>query len=153
MVNQLSPNRPIGLATGAATDPFADSPWRNISEAEWKNRLAPVAFSVLRREATEAPGANPLNTEHRDGLFVCAGCELPLFKSEWKFDSGTGWPSFFKVFDENIAIKPDNQLDGERIEYHCARCLGHQGHIFHDGPNPTGLRHCNDGGALRFLPA
>lgn len=134
-------------------DPFLGSPWRDISDAEWERRLAPLAFGILRHAATEAPGASPLNIEHRDGLFVCAGCELPLFKSGWKFDSGTGWPSFFKVFREHIVTQPDDRLGVPRIEYHCARCLGHQGHVFRDGPKPTGLRHCNDGGALQFLVA
>src|ERR1019366_7765919 len=147
--------RSVGPAAAPTTrpDPFAGSPWRKISDAEWKKRLTPAAFDVLRHEGTEAPGSSPLNDEHRRGLLVCAGCGLPLFKSDWKFDSGTGWPSFFDVFHENIAIKRDTLLDCERAEYHCARCLGHQGHIFHDGPKPTGLRYCNDGGALRFLPA
>jgi peptide-methionine (R)-S-oxide reductase len=153
MIKQPDINRSVGLNIDTTTDLFVGSPWRRIADDDWKRRLTPLVFSILRHEGTEAPGASPLNTEHRDGLFVCAGCELPLFKSEWKFDSGTGWPSFFKAFHEHIAIKPDNRLGSERIEYHCARCLGHQGHIFDDGPKPTGLRHCNDGGALRFLPS
>ena len=153
MLRQPSAIRPLDPPKGPTLDKFAGSPWRDLSDEEWKVRLEPNAFNILRHEGTEAPGASPLNTEHGDGLFVCVGCELPLFKSEWKFDSGTGWPSFFKVFHEHIETKSDNRLGEERIEYHCARCLGHQGHIFHDGPKPTGLRHCNDGAALRFLPA
>jgi peptide-methionine (R)-S-oxide reductase len=153
MVKQPSPFRSPDLSNGSTLDRFAGSPWRELSDEDWKARLEPNAFSILRHEGTEPPGASSLNTEHGDGLFVCAGCELPLFKSQWKFDSGTGWPSFFKVFHEHIATKSDNKLGEARIEYHCARCLGHQGHIFHDGPKPTGLRHCNDGGALRFHPA
>ena len=94
-----------------------------------------------------------LNDEHRKGVFACLGCDLPLFRSEWKFDSGTGWPSFFTSIPGALAKKSDHALIVERTEYHCARCLGHQGHVFDDGPRPTGLRYCNNGVALRFLPA
>ena len=132
---------------------FADSPWRRISEAEWRERLSHQAFRVLRQEGTERPGTSPLNNEHRDGLYVCAGCELPLFRSQWKFESGTGWPSFFQVMEENVGTTQDLLLLQPRTEYHCARCLGHQGHVFPDGPGPTGLRYCNNGVALAFVPA
>lgn len=137
----------------AEADRFATSPWRGISDAEWRRRLSPPTFEVMRREGTERPGASPLLREHRKGTFVCAGCELPLFKSDWKFESGTGWPSFYTVIPGSILTKRDSLLGYTRVEYHCARCLGHQGHIFNDGPKPTGLRHCNDGSALKFVLA
>ena len=105
---------------------------------------------MLRRADTEAPFTSPLNNEHRTGTFVCLGCGLPLFKSQWKFNSGTGWPSFYTAIAGALAKKQDFALIAARTEYHCARCLGHQGHVFDDGPRPTGLRYCNNGVALRF---
>jgi peptide-methionine (R)-S-oxide reductase len=132
---------------------YADSPWRRLTEAQWRERLEPMAFRVLRQEATERAGTSPLNDEHRRGTFVCAGCGLALFRSEWKFNSGTGWPSFFRVMRDNIGTKQDFLLLTPRTEYHCAQCLGHQGHVFPDGPRPTGLRYCNNGAALRFVAA
>jgi peptide-methionine (R)-S-oxide reductase len=104
----------------------------------------------LRREGTEAPFSSPLNNEHRHGVFACLGCGLALFKSEWKFNSGTGWPSFFRALPGALETKLDLAIGTPRTEYHCARCLGHHGHIFHDGPPPTGLRHCSNGATLRF---
>ena len=137
----------------AAADPFAASPFRKLSNAEWKKRLAPAVYNILREEGTEAPGSSPLLKEHRKGRFICAGCALPLFESKWKFESGTGWPSFYDVIPANVGRKSDHALIEERTEYHCAQCLGHQGHVFRDGPPPTGLRYCNDGLGLKFVPA
>ena len=137
-----------------AADRYANSPWRKISDAEWKKRLPPESYDVLRHEGTEQAWTSPLLKEHRKGVFACLGCGLPLFKSEWKFESGTGWPSFWTVLPGAVGTKTDHLLAFEtRTEYHCARCLGHQGHIFKDGPKPTGLRYCNDGVALKFVAA
>lgn len=137
----------------AAADPYADSSWRKLSDAEWKRRLSPAAYRVLRHEDTERPGTSPLNREKAKGTYACAGCELPLFKSDWKFESGTGWPSFYTAIKGAVGTKTDFKIGAPRTEYHCARCLGHQGHIFKDGPRPTGLRYCNNGVALNFVPA
>ena len=124
-----------------------------LSEDEWRKRLTPEQFAVLRQEATERPGSSPFNGEKRKGTFVCAGCDLPLFKSETKYESGTGWPSFFDYIPGSLGTKKDFKLILPRTEYHCARCEGHQGHVFDDGPKPTGLRYCNNGVALKFVPA
>lgn len=140
-----------GLA--AAKDAYANSAWRKITDAEWKKRLSPDSYAVLRHEATERPGTSPLNKEKRKGTFVCLGCGLPLFKSDTKFESGTGWPSFYRAIPGAVATKTDYKIGVARTEYHCAQCLGHQGHIFEDGPRPTGLRYCNNGVALKFIPA
>lgn len=126
--------------------------WR-LSEAEWKKRLSPEAFAVLRKEATERPWSSPLNDEKRKGIFACAGCGYDLFSSDKKFDSGTGWPSFSDHLPNALGTKTDWKLVVPRTEYHCARCDGHQGHVFDDGPRPTGLRYCNNGVALIFRPA
>jgi peptide-methionine (R)-S-oxide reductase len=134
-----------------AADPYAASPWRKLGDAEWRKRLPPASYDVLRRGGTEAPGASPLLNEHRRGTFACLGCGLALFKSQWKFDSGTGWPSFYTAIGGALATKRDFEIGYERTEYHCAQCLGHQGHVFDDGPRPTGLRYCNNGAALRFV--
>ena len=124
----------------------------NHSEEEWKQMLTPEQFNVLREEGTEHPFTSPLLGEHRPGKFVCAGCGLDLFTSNEKFESGTGWPSFFDMIPGHIETKKDTKLWMERTEYHCAQCGGHQGHVFNDGPKPTGLRYCNNGVALKFVP-
>ena len=145
-------SRPVAHAA-AATDRFAGSPFRKLTPADWKARLPAASFDVLRQEGTETPFTSPLLKEHRKGTFVCLGCGLPLFKSDWKFESGTGWPSFWTEIPGALAKKADYQLIEERTEYHCAQCLGHQGHVFNDGPKPTGLRYCNNGVALKFVAA
>lgn len=139
--------------TRAADDPYAASPWRKLTDADWRKRLDTPTYNVLRKEATEMAGTSPLNKEKRKGTYVCAGCALPLFVSDWKFESGTGWPSFYTAIKGALGKKTDYAIGVPRTEYHCARCLGHQGHVFPDGPRPTGLRYCNNGDALRFLPA
>ena len=122
------------------------------TSAEWKLLLTPEQYNVLREEGTERPFTSPLNHETRSGLFVCVACGLPLFPSKFKFDSGTGWPSFYDMLPGHVETKTDFKLVVPRTEYHCARCNGHQGHVFNDGPAPTGLRYCNNGVALRFIP-
>lgn len=122
------------------------------SDAQWRAELSPEAYQVLRREGTERAGTSPLNDEKRKGTFVCAGCGTPLFTSDMKFDSGTGWPSFFETLPGVFETKRDFKLIWPRTEYHCATCGGHHGHVFDDGPAPTGLRYCNNGVALKFVP-
>jgi peptide-methionine (R)-S-oxide reductase len=123
-----------------------------LSSEEWRKRLDKAAFNVLREEGTEPAGSSPLNKEKRAGVYACAGCDLPLFTSAMKYESGTGWPSFFTTIPDVFGTKKDFHLIYPRTEYHCARCGGHHGHLFDDGPKPTGLRYCNNGVALKFIP-
>ncbi len=147
-VSACSPER-----ADASVRQYANSPFRRLTDAQWRARLPAASYQTLRHEATERPYTSPLNDEHRAGTFVCRGCDLPLFRSQWKYDSGTGWPSFYEVIAANIGTKTDFAIGFPRTEYHCARCLGHQGHLFMDGPRPTGKRYCNNGVALRFVAA
>ncbi len=124
----------------------------NRSNAEWKKLLTPEQYNVLREEGTERAFTSPLDHEKRNGMFVCVACNFPLFPSRFKFDSGTGWPSFYDVLPGHVETKSDRLLLTLRTEYHCARCGGHHGHVFNDGPRPTGLRYCNNGVALKFIP-
>ena len=123
-----------------------------LSDAEWKGKLTPAQFDVLRKEGTERPFTSPFNDEKRKGVFHCSGCDLPVYTSEMKFDSGTGWPSFFTTLPGAFETSRDFKLIFPRTEYHCARCGGHHGHMFDDGPKPTGQRWCNNGVSLVFKP-
>lgn len=150
----------IALGAAAAlfrTDPSARAAEGtfevSFSEDEWKKRLSPEAFEVLRNQGTEYPGTSPLLNEHRAGTFSCAGCDLALFDSATKFESGTGWPSFYQPLGNAVITSTDTSLGMTRDEVHCRRCGGHLGHVFNDGPKPTGLRYCMNGVALEFTPA
>ncbi len=149
----------LGLARSASAasgpgkaDASAPMPFQ-LSDAQWQQRLSPAAYDVLRKEGTERAFTSALNDEKRKGTYQCAGCELPLFTSEMKFDSGTGWPSFFTLIPGALGTSTDFKMILPRTEYHCARCGGHQGHVFDDGPKPTGKRYCNNGVALKFVAA
>ncbi|HKP78198.1 MAG TPA: peptide-methionine (R)-S-oxide reductase MsrB [Phenylobacterium sp.] len=137
----------------AVRDAYANSPYRKITDAEWRKRLPAAAYLVLRHEDTERPGTSPLLKEKRKGRYACLGCDLPLFSSDTKFESGTGWPSFYRALPGALVTKTDYKIGVARTAYECAQCLGHQGHVFEDGPRPTGLRYCNNGVALKFIPA
>ena len=141
----------LGLVAGSRAG-FAETYEINKTEAEWKAVLSPEQYAVLRAEDTEAPNSSPLLDEHRKGIFACAGCDLPLYSSDTKYDSGTGWPSFYDVLPNAVGKKEDNTFFSTRTEVHCRRCGGHLGHVFEDGPPPTGLRYCMNGLALRFEP-
>ena len=141
-------------ASGNAVAGLKSMPvWNNLTDADWKTRLTPAQYAVLREEQTEAQNSSPLLKEAGKGIYACAGCELPAFSSDVKFDSGTGWPSFFDVLPGAIGTKDDNSLFATRTEVHCSRCGGHFGHLFDDGPKPTGLRYCLNGAALSFVAA
>jgi peptide-methionine (R)-S-oxide reductase len=122
-----------------------------LGDEDWRRKLEPEAFEVLRHEGTERAFTSPLNDEHRPGVFVCAGCGQPLFTSEMKYDSGSGWPSFFTAIPGSLETSTDYKLLMPRTEYHCTRCGGHHGHVFEDGPLPTGTRFCNNGVSLKFV--
>ena len=130
----------------------AGSPLVTHSDEEWRKLLPPASYAVLRHEATERAFSSPLDDEKRAGTYACAGCDLPLFSSKTKYDSGSGWPSFYAPLPNAVATKTDNAMFMPRTEVHCRRCIGHLGHVFDDGPKPTGLRYCMNGVALRFRP-
>ena len=127
--------------------------YRKLSDADWRKRLNPQQYDVLRKHGTERPGSSALNHEKRKGTFACAGCDLPLFSSDTKFESGTGWPSFYQPLPDAIGTKSDRSYFMVRTEVHCKRCIGHLGHVFDDGPKPTGLRYCMNGVAMKFVTA
>ena len=145
MATGLAPRR---APAAAAVEAFEI----RYTDAEWRARLTPQQYAVLRQAGTERPGSSPLNDEKRDGTFVCAACFQPLFDSRAKYESGTGWPSFREALPGAVATKTDTRLLHPRTEYHCSHCGGHQGHVFDDGPPPQGTRYCNNGLALVFVP-
>lgn len=136
----------------AAAGPTVSNPM-NLSDADWRKKLNPTQYRILRHEGTEPPFTSPLNDEHRHGVFACAGCGTKAFRSETKFDSGTGWPSFYEPMPNAVSQRDDTSLGMTRTEVHCATCGGHLGHVFDDGPKPTGLRYCMNGAAMTFETA
>lgn len=147
----LSGMTAIGLTFGCGRDASAKGRFAIIkTDAEWRRLLSPAAYKVLRREDTETPYSSRLKNEKRSGVFSCAGCDQPLFSSKTKYDSGTGWPSFYQPLPRGVGLSSDNKLGYSRNEVHCARCGGHLGHVFDDGPRPTGKRYCMNGVAMKF---
>ncbi len=142
-------------ALPALTPAFAQAGTDKVvkTDAEWRKVLSKEQFYILREEGTERAFTSPLNNEKRKGAYLCVGCDLPLFNSDTKYDSGTGWPSFYAAIPGNVGTKVDYKLIAPRTEYHCRRCGGHQGHVFPDGPQPTGQRYCNNGVAIKFVAA
>ena len=136
-----------------ATTETQPADWRKVTDKEWYKRLTQAQYDVLRKHGTERAGSSPLNAEKRTGTFACAGCAQPLFSSDTRFESGTGWPSFYKPLPDAVGTKQDRAFFMTRTEVHCDRCLGHLGHVFEDGPPPTGLRYCMNGVAMKFEPA
>jgi peptide-methionine (R)-S-oxide reductase len=145
--------RLTGSTSIAATQEPAEAFEVTHSDAEWKTLLGPERYDILRQEGTERPYSSPLNDEHREGTFICAGCALPLFSSSTKFDSHTGWPSFWQPLEHAVNSRTDSSFGMTRDEVHCRRCGGHLGHVFDDGPKPTGLRYCMNGLAMKFQPS
>ena len=144
------PSPPAATDSAAGDAPGGDASAWALSESAWRDRLTPAQFDVLRRAGTERPGASRLNAEKRPGTYACAGCGLALFTAEMKFDSGTGWPSFHSALPGAFGLSTDFKAIFPRTEYHCSRCGGHHGHVFDDGPAPSGKRYCNNGVALTF---
>ncbi len=144
----VRPARAADARPGSAPEHFEVA----YSDAEWRKRLTPAQYQILREEGTERPYSSALNDEHRAGTFACAGCALPLFSSRTKFDSHTGWPSFWTPLENAVGTRTDTSFGMVRTEVHCRRCGGHLGHVFDDGPKPTGLRYCMNGLAMTFLP-
>ena len=141
------------LFAGRGSEAKAETFEVNLTPEQWRRRLTPEQYRVLRQESTERAGSSPLNNEHRAGQYLCAGCDLPVYRSQDKFESGTGWPSFIRPIRGAVRTRPDNTLFMTRTEVHCRRCGGHLGHVFDDGPPPTGQRWCMNGDALKFAPA
>ena len=142
----------ILLFAGRGSEASAETFEIDLTPEQWRQRLTPEQFHVLRRQGTERAGSSPLDREHRRGTFLCAGCDLPVFRSQDKYDSGTGWPSFTRPVRGAVRTRPDNTLFVTRTEVHCRRCGGHLGHVFDDGPPPLGQRWCMNGVAMKFVP-